>query len=194
MYNLKDTKYESTSQAYFQAGITENVEITAVTLEKSDNNGNLYVKFTFTDSAGAELNIFEWELNKEDAKFDVKSDAQGKRFRHILNRYLTEEEMPVASTYEEFGQKVVSLLTPRIAGKKLRVKIVYNSWNGKYLELPFYPPFMEDMTVDKTDSRLRITDRDKVVKDTADTESDVTSQLSTPAAAAVGTTTDDLPF
>jgi hypothetical protein len=167
-YNItKDIPGESTGPRFIDVGIHENVEITEIRYDKTDK-GNEFLAFTFLTEDGQTLSHTEWKpVDDDPEKFEQKQRNQAKRVKHIAKRFIDEEQFVfVANDFKEFATKTISLIGDKFKGVKLRIKVVY-SWNN-YTTLPNYLPFIENMTVPKADSLLKITSIDKLTRDAAD--------------------------
>jgi len=177
MYNLQDNSIKSEGgKAIFPLGISENNELTSVEKGQS-SNGNFFVKFTFTnDATGATVSHFEWEIDAEregQEKAAKKFKSQVTRVKHIMTKFVDESQLPVANSFSEFADKIVATLAGKTEGKKFRIKTTY-TWND-FVGIPAYVPFIEDMGVSQ--SKLRITDFDKMEKEGAEAEADVAATL-----------------
>lgn len=191
MYNLQDNSIkEEGGKAVFPLGISENNELTSVEKGTADN-GNVYLKFTFTHTPdGSTTSLFEWPVDSTKDNAEKKFKSQVTRVKHIMTKFVSEDQLPVASSFEEFVDKVVATLAGKTQGKALRMKTVV-LWND-YTGIPPYVPFVEDQTVTKDASKLKITSFDKMERSNQDTTDDVTAQLSAPVAS--GASDENLPF
>jgi len=190
MYQINQkVKSEGSSTKVFPLGISENAEMTNVSMETA-SNGNSFLKFSFTAPDGSALSHLEWPIDVNNEGWEKKAQSQMKRVKHIMTKFLTEDKAVVnAQDFEGFCQQVIALLGNTYVGKKLRVKTVY-SYNN-YVSIPKYVPFLEDMSVDKT--KLNITNFDKMEKDEAENPSSLTSTA--PSNGAVTEpASSDLPF
>lgn len=198
MYNLQDSTIQSegNGKAIFPLGISINNELTSV--EKGESsNGNNYLKFTFTAESGATVSHFEWEIDAQregQEKAAKKFKSQMTRIKHLMTKFVSAEQLPVATSFGEFADKIVATLAGKTEGKKFRIKTTY-TWND-YVGIPAYVPFIESMDVPEAQTKLRITDFDKMEKEGAEAETDVAASLGNPAfgAPAASTANDDLPF
>ena len=192
MYQIdQKIQSEGMSTKIFQLGISEGAEMTNVSVETA-SNGNNFLKFSFVDSASANLSHLEWPIDTTNEGWEKKMTSQMKRVKHIMTKFLTEDKVPInAQDFEGFCNQVITILGNSYVGKKLRVKTIY-SYNN-YVSIPKYVPFMEvlsDVPADKT--RLNVTDFDKMTKDEADNPSSLTSNA--PAGATTEPAESDLPF
>jgi hypothetical protein len=172
MYQINQTvKSEGSSTSVFPLGITENAEMTNVSVDTA-SNGNAFLKFEFTSSEGSKLNHFEWPIDTQNEGWEKKLQSQMKRVKHILTKFMEEDKIIInADSFENFAKGIITLLGNTYVGKKLRVKTVY-SYNN-YVSIPKYVPFVETMDTDPT--RLNITSFDKMEKDEADNPATLSS-------------------
>lgn len=196
-YNMtKEIQTEKTSGFNFiDVGIHENVELTNVRYDVSPN-GNEFLAFDFQDEKGKTLSHTEWSPGDGQ---DSKILNQMKRVRHIVVKYIPEENFIFeAQNFKEFATKTIELLGDAYKGKKVRLKVTYNTNN--WADLPNYLPFIELMDVPKEKSKLEIISIDKMQKDT---QPDPVPQATNPFESgstnqSVQTNTvsnsDDLPF
>ena len=92
----------------------------------------------------------------------------GERFntfnKHILNRFVDEktivDAMKEVNSYDTFAKTVVALMEKANLDPLMRLKVRYD--NKGYLEIPDFPPFIEDMSVPKAESKLVITQWDRM--------------------------------
>ena len=190
MYQINQTvQSEGMSTKIFPLGLTENVEMTDVAMDVA-TNGNSYLKYVFTAEDGSMVSHFEWPIDQNSEGWEKRLQSQMKRVKHILTKFLAEEDVEItADSFETFGKQIIAKLGNSYVGKKLRVKTIY-SYNN-YVSIPKYVPFMEHMDVEK--SRLTITDFDKMEKDEPENPQNLTTNVS-----GNGTSTEpaesDLPF
>lgn len=169
-YNVtKDIPGESSGPSFIDVGIHENAEITEIKYDMTEK-GNEFLAFAFISEDGKTLSHTEWKPVDEDPeKLEQKQRNQIKRVKHIAKRFIDEEEFVFeAKDFKDFATQVIKLIGNKYKGIKLRIKVVY-SWNN-YTTLPNYMPFVENMTVPKADSVLKMTSIDKQTRDTADRE------------------------
>jgi|TARA_R110001606_G_scaffold365323_1_gene520125 hypothetical protein len=186
MYQINKTvQSEGSSTKIFPLGISEDAEMTNVSVETA-SNGNSFLKFSFSLD-GANLSHLEWPIDTAVEGWEKKMTSQMKRVKHIMTKFLEEDRCVItADSFEKFCEQVITLLGNSYVGKKLRMKTVY-SYNN-YVSVPKYVPFMETMDVEKT--RLNITSFDKMEKDEAENP----ASLASTANAATEPAESDLPF
>lgn len=171
MYNVtKDINSESRSNNFMGPGIHENAELKHSEEGKypivygESKRGNKFAAFHFVNDKGEILIHTEYEPSDEDhEKLENKTLNQIKRFKHIITKFVPEENFIFEATnFEDFVNKSIQILGTNYVGRKLRIKVVLNS--NDYTTLPNYVPFIETMEVTK--SKLSInTAMDKVVKE-----------------------------
>jgi hypothetical protein len=168
--------------------------------------GKKFAAFHFIDDKNETLIHTEWEpFDVDETKLANKTENQIKRFKHIITKYVPKEKFEgfTAQGFEDFVTKSKQILGNKYVGVKVRLKVTLN--NSNYTSLPNYTPFIELMSVPKTDSVLNInTAMDKMVKDKPDVETSsspnpfATVNLATAAkdleVLENSTTEDDLPF
>jgi hypothetical protein len=200
MQFLVDEKIQSEERAvnYIDVGIHDNLELTEIKVDTSPK-GNHFIAFTFNDPEGRVLTKTEWQpTGPEDDVLLKKAKNQAKRIKHIMTKFLSEEQCKVeydTDNWIKYASAVKAKLDPAKAGVKVRIKATYDYQN--YVTLPNYTPFIERMDVEK--SSLDILSIDKMTKDSPDTESKTENPFETSAGdpTMVETTTtkdDDLPF
>ena len=179
MYQMnQEVQSEGMSTKLFELGISENNEMTNVSMETA-SNGNKFLKFSFVSADGGNLSHLEWPIDSAVEGWEKKLTSQMKRVKHIMTKFLPEDKcMITANDFDGFCNQVIALLGNSYVGKKLRVKTVY-SYNN-YISIPKYVPFLEDMNVEKT--KLNISSFDKMEKDEADNPSALNSNASNNAA------------
>jgi hypothetical protein len=192
MFNLQDTSLKSEgSTAVFPLGISENNELTSVEKGVSKNEAeSIYLKFTFTHADGSKIYRMEFDPGIQAGVAPTEEQKKkvvniNTRVKHILSKFVEPSQFPVADTFEQFVDQTIAVLNGKTAGVKLRIKTTY-TWND-YVGIPNYVPFVELQSEQPTKMRIKSIEDggiDKMVKDNEDSASDVTAQLSAPAAAA----------
>lgn len=202
---LVDEKIQSEVRAvnYVDVGIHDDMELTEIKVDTSPK-GNNFMAFTFTAPDGRVLTKTEWQpTGPEDDVLLKKAHNQTKRIKHIMTKFMAEEHTRIeydTDQWVKYASTVKAKLDAVKAGVKIRLKAVYDNQN--YVTLPNYTPFIERMDTGKT--TLIIQTIDKLTKDVADTESNVshpfeTPNLAEPIALALTSVTpppanNDLPF
>lgn len=176
MYSVtKDINSETRVNNFMGPGIHENVELKHTEDDKypiiygESKKGNKFAAFHFINDKGEILIHTEYEPSDDNQeKLENKTLNQIKRFKHIITKFVPEENFIFEATnFEEFVNKTIAILGNSYKGKKVRIKVVLN--NNDYTTLPNYVPFIENMEV--TNSKLSInTAMDKIVKGSPDVE------------------------
>ena len=194
-YNMtKDLQAESSGTSFIDVGISENVELVRVEYNVTDK-GNEFLGLYFIDEKKRELSHTEWKPTDEDAeRLASKQTNQMRRLKHIATKFVNEDELIFnVETFKEFADKIISILSGRTEGKKVRIKVVY-AYNN-YTSLPNYLPFIESMSTPLSESKLEISSIDKMKRDQADKEVTVENPFEQKASNQTEkTTTGDLPF
>jgi len=199
-YNITaDFDSESSGTNFMDVGIHENVELTRIVYSTTEN-GNQFLAFYFKDENGAELSHTEWEPKDKDmdlVKLQSKTQNQMKRVHHIMTKYISKDEAKLkVNSFKEFAESVISKLANNFEGVKVRIKVIY-SWND-FTSLPKYTPFIENMSISKEDSKLKISSIDKMSKDKKDrdvsTVVDVFATSDESGQPSQGESKDGLPF
>jgi len=170
MYNVtKDINSESRLNPFMGPGIHDNVELKNAEEGKYpivygvSKKGNKFAAFHFINDKGEVLVHTEYEPSSDDKeKLENKTLNQIKRFKHIITKFVSEDDFIFESAnFEDFVNKSIAILGNKYVGKKVRIKVVLNT--SDYTTLPNYVPFIETMEIEK--SKLSInTAMDKVVK------------------------------
>jgi|TARA_Y100000310_G_C20679869_1_gene815278 hypothetical protein len=181
---------ETSGVSYMEPGLHDDCEMTGVT-KKVASNGRSYLEFTFINSTNEVLTHAEWDTDPErvtarpgesnDEAVARKVKNMLMRIKHIGTKFIPEDQFVIkAQSFDDLCSAVVTALTGKGTGKKVRLKVVYNY--NDYSSLPNYCPFIESMST--TPSGLKINKNyDKMEK---------TSEA--VAAEAGGTDESQLPF
>jgi len=103
---IVDEKIESEDRKFnfIDFGIHENVTMTDIKIEKSPT-GKDYLAFTFTSEDGLQLTKTEWQPTINDNQgHDVllsKIKNQAKRIKHIMTKYMSDEDTKVEYNYDK---------------------------------------------------------------------------------------------
>jgi hypothetical protein len=96
-------------------------------------------------------------------------DAQASRIKHIMSKFIPEDQTLVSgTTFEMFSNNVITALGNSYKGKKLRLKLVYNYKD--YATFPKYANFIELQTDAPTTLKLN-PKKDRIEKQTPDAAS-----------------------
>jgi hypothetical protein len=148
-------------------GIQENCELVGITLN-TDKGGRL--DFEFKQENGATVKHAEFPANPDFGDVAKQATDVSRRVKHIATKCMTEGEFVIenVSTFEEYGTKVIALFGKKYEGKKFRMLFIYK---GKYVSLPKYPNFIENMAIPAEKTTIYISDwnKKKLVKPEPDT-------------------------
>ena len=148
-------------------GIVENCELVSVTMN-TDKGGRL--DFEFKQPNGATVKHAEFPANPDFGDVEKQATDVSRRVKHIATKCMTEAEFVIdnVTTFEEYGHKVTNLFGQKFMGRKFRMLFIYK---GKYVSLPKFPNFIEDMEVpaDKTNIYISDWNKKKLVKPEPDT-------------------------
>lgn len=204
----KNLEVKQNRTSYIEAGIRENLSLVEVTYGVSPN-GNEFIAFTFEDVNGDKFTpteyavrlskAFEQMSEQEQANFLKSVDSQKRRIGQIVTTFVSPEQYAfVANNFKEFAENIIRILNNRDKSLKCRVKIVYNDRNFTALPRYWAYTFIEPMTVAKENSKIRILNIDKIVKDAPDVVSNGhTAEVEVPDVDPTTTRSEspnDLPF
>jgi len=175
LYNIDENVVVKNDTVYIEAGIRENLKLTAVNTQTTENN-NFFLSFYFEDPQGRKLSHTEWpqkfskpiEEMSDDEKviFMSRLNKQKGRIVQIVEAYVGTGKFRDLNfdTFEQFAQKVVEVLTPFINGPLVRAKVVYD-WRNytSLLNNPRYT-FIESMDIAKEQTNIFLLQNDKLVK------------------------------
>ena len=180
---------ESSLASYMNPGLHDDCEFVGVT-KKIASNSRPYLEFSFKNADGETLNHAEWDTDPEritpkpgetkDEAVQRKVKNMLMRIKHIATKFIQEDQFVIkAASFDDLCGAVVTALTGKGIGKKVRLKVVYNY--NDYSSLPNYCPFIESM--DNDPSTLKINPSfDKMEKSSAVAEAEASK------------TDGDLPF
>lgn len=160
---------------FIEPGIHNNIQLKEIKVDTSPNGSN-FIAFTFEAEDGKRLTKTEWEPLGEDDDKLKKAKNQAKRIKHIMKRFVPEEDTKIEvdlDNWTKYASTVKAKLDPAINGIKLRLKAVYD--NKNYVSTPNYVPFVERMDV--SPSTLSISSIDKMTREEPDEEVTVTNPL-----------------
>tara|TARA_R110000751_G_scaffold68486_2_gene139451 strand:+ start:4309 stop:4866 length:558 start_codon:yes stop_codon:yes gene_type:complete len=148
-------------------GIQENCELVSVSLNM-DQGGRL--DFEFKQSNGASVKHAEFPANPDYGDVEKQATDVSRRVKHIATKFMSEPDFVIenVSTFAEYGNKVIALFGQKFAGTKFRMLFIYK---GKYVSLPKYPNFIENMAIPAEKTTIYISDwnKKKLVKPEPDT-------------------------
>jgi len=162
MYGLsKDLAVNESN--YFDAGIHSDVTLEKVTYEnvKKDGTGKMVLAFHFKGNKGETFRHVEWPIESSDANADTKLTNMGKRIKHILTKFVPEENVVIANveTFEQYANAIISILGASNVGKKIAIKLLYDDKGN--LGFPKYVGFIANDA-----SSLKISNTEKITKPT----------------------------
>lgn len=202
MYDLTvNIETEQTIATFVPTGINENLRLgkvdgsAPITLEKSKNN-NWFIAFNFLNPEGLVLVHTEYEPSDDDKdKLAKKQKNLVKRILHIGKKLVDESLFkPIGKTesFEQLAKSYINIIGDNWKGKLFRVKVIYN--NKNFTTLPNYVPFIESMSIPKEQSKLKMSDDDKVIKSKADVISSRPNPFTVDSPVPSVGTVNDLPF
>lgn len=132
MYGIsKDVQVNESS--YFGGGIHSGVSIEKISYESSskDGNGKFVLAFHFKGKNGETFRHVEWPVDDTDASAQSKIDNMAKRIKHILTKFMSEEDVVVGNvgSFEEYAKAIIALAGSKFNGKTFAIKLVYNDKN-----------------------------------------------------------------
>lgn len=172
LYDINTTVIKT--KTYLEPGIHENLEMTEVKYETTENSE--FLAFYFKDADGNKhVSHTEWP-KKTSTSIDKMNDEEKALFIGLINRQkklvhqivsaILEKEVPLTgNSFKEFALNTVKVLKGNFEGKKVRAKIVYD-YRG-YTSLANNPDFrfIEPMSVLKEKSEISILDNDRMTRD-----------------------------
>jgi hypothetical protein len=191
---------------FIEAGIHENIELKKIEYRISDK-GNEFLVLTFEDENGATLIQTEWQPSKMDdeVKAQEKTSNQINRLRQIFCGYdrknpetmtfIPHKDFDIqATTFKEFCEKAINILSDKFVGKKLRIKCGY--YKDNFVILPNYSkfPFIEPMTIPTEKSKIRRLSMDKFERPEFKTSVPTANSLETTTKKGSTSEDEDLPF
>jgi hypothetical protein len=195
MYGFDQNTQETTATSALKPGINESVYLQEVSFQSLVEGRSPVLQLTFGNNSGILRSVI-WPVDPQavrdpegkthprdvaalgfvkgtpitrDDAVKMEFDNFNQRLKHIATKFITEQEADIkGNSYEEFCRKYVALLnTDKVKETPVRLKVTLNSKD--YSQLPKYPPFIESMDIDRTETKLRITQYDKVEPSAAET-------------------------
>lgn len=186
MINLNDASFDaSEGKAIFNngdAGIVENVTLAISKKKPEDKEGSPDYKLVFTDQNGGACNTSFWYVEKatEYATVDEQVQKQGKVLKHVIHAvYGADYKFPNFNSAREMLDGCMKIIRDGLAAQpKFRVFANYGTTNSvkNYIQPRSWVPFLEPMSVDIADTRLKPGNLDAMARLQADS-------VSAPAAA-----------
>lgn len=176
MYDLTiNIETEQSISTFLPPDIHENLRLarpegtTPIVYEKS-KNGNNFIAFYFLNPEGLTFVHTEYEPSSDDSAVLTKKQANlTKRLLHIGKKLVDASAFKQIKTesFEQLAKSYIAIIGDNYKGKLLRGKIIYN--NKNFTTFPNYVPFLENMSIPKEQSKLKMGADDKVIKSKADT-------------------------
>ncbi len=196
MFNLNDSAFDAKEGAAIfnngKAGIAENITVAIAKKKPEDKPNSPDYKVTFTDENGGSCNTSFWYVDKatEYATVEEQAQKQGKVLKHIIHAiYGSNYQFATGfdSTRSLLDGCMKIIRDGLASGPKFRVFANYGSTQSvkQYIQPRSWVPFMEPMSVDISETRLKagnIDAMDRVEKD---------DFSSTPAAGSANLTAGD---
>jgi hypothetical protein len=179
MFNLNDASFDAKEGAAIfnngKAGIAENVVVAVAKKKPEDKPNSPDYKLTFTDANGGSCNTSFWYVEKatEYASIEEQVQKQGKILKHVIHA-IYGSNYQFASGFDSARALLdgcMKIIRDGLAsGVKFRVFANYGSTQSvkQYIQPRSWVPFMEPMSVDIAETRLKagnIDAMDRVEKD-----------------------------
>jgi hypothetical protein len=174
LYNIdENVKTGTDTSTWIPVGIHENLELVDVVYGTTKNNKE-FLAFYAENEQGDKVSNTEWPANfskpieqmtdqEKEAALAVLENQKAK-VKQIVEIYKPNFNI-TASTFKEFAEKTIEFLGVSYKGVKIRLKVVFDrrgyttfAQKGRY-------PFIEPMTISKEDSKIRILQSDKMIRD-----------------------------
>jgi hypothetical protein len=180
MINLNDSAFDAKQgAAIFNdgiAGIVENVTLSVSKRKPEDKENSPEYKLTFTDDKGGACNTSFWYVDKA-TQFQTVEDQikkQGTVLKHVVHAiYGSGYQLPNFNSAKEMLDGCMKLIREGLAsGLKFRIFANYGSTQSvkSYIQPRSWVPFMEPMSVNIAETRLKVGNIDamaRVEKDSA---------------------------
>jgi hypothetical protein len=200
-----DIQKKDVSNRFMRPDIHENAELTSIEYKKTDKGSEL-IAFYFENALKEKLNHTEWRVmpHKDITKMSEKESAlyfrlvtsQIKRINTIATTFISEEAFREVEgvTFEDFCKNTITAIGDSYKGVKIRIKVVYDKRN--FTALPSYNNYdwIELMTVPKSESKIKILDKDKMIKSTPSTLDGADEKLNEIEVASTSQKNDDIAF
>lgn len=190
-YNVTSSiPHEEPQSNFMDAGIHENVELTKVEYNKTENSE--YLAFYFVNENGDKGSHTEWIPKADTPEKQAERELnQISRIKQIAYCFVTPEQFIFqANNFEEFAKKIMEILTNRTQGVKLRVKFVYPKESSRYTGLPTYWRFRFIERMDNNDyagkakqekSKIKILSVDSLTRKTPEANTGTTNPFTVAA-------------
>lgn len=182
MYDLNDSGFDaaSGSTVIFNggvAGLVNDVKMSVYKKKPDDKENAPDYKITFTDDNGGECSTSFWYITK-DTQYNTKEEQvkkQGKSMKHIIHAIYGADHhinIPKPENEKQFLDQAMKYIKDGLANAgKFRVFATYGTVNApkQYIQPRSWVPFVESMSVDVSQTRLKlavtIDAMDRIVKD-----------------------------
>ena len=184
MYNLNDNNFDAKQGVtIFNNGMTGRVNDVTMTVYKKkpeDKPNAPDYKLMFSDENGGECSTSYWYVTKDTQynTVDEQIRRQGIAMKHAIHAiYGPDFEIPVKATSgKELLDQSMKVIKDGLTSQtgKYRIFATYGTLNAvrDYIQPRSWVPFMESMSVDEKDSRLKlavtIDAMERIQKDTVD--------------------------
>lgn len=181
MYNLNDSGFDAASgnAVIFNggvAGLVNDVKMSVYKKKPDDKENAPDYKITFTDGNGGECSTSYWYVTKDTQynTVDEQVRRQGKSMKHIIHAiYGADYEIPVNATNakELLDQSMKCIKDGLATAGKFRIFATYGTLNAtkQYIQPRSWVPFVESMSVDQSQTRLKLAPTvdamERIVKD-----------------------------
>lgn len=181
MYNLNDSGFDAASgnAVIFNggvAGLVNDVKMSVYKKKPDDKENAPDYKVTFTDDNGGECSTSYWYVTKDTQynTVDEQVRRQGKSMKHIIHAiYGADYEIPVNATNakELLDQSMKCIKDGLATAGKFRIFATYGTLNAtkQYIQPRSWVPFVESMSVDRSQTRLKLAPTvdamERIVKD-----------------------------
>ena len=158
---------------YFDGGIHSDVTIEKIAYEnsKKDGTGKYVLAFHFKGSKGETFRHVEWPVEANDANADSKISNMSKRIKHILTKFVPEENVIVnnVETFEQYANEIIRIAGKSYEGKTFAIKLTYGDVKNPSANLGFtkYVGFIANDA-----STLKISNTECITKPTPSTAAD----------------------
>jgi len=167
MFNLNDSAFDAKEGAAIfnngKAGIAENITVSISKKKPEDKPNSPDYKVTFTDENGGSCNTSFWYIDKatEYASVEEQAQKQGKVLKHIIHaiygpNYQFTSGFDSTRALLDGCMKIIR--DGLASGPKFRVFANYGSTQSvkQYIQPRSWVPFMEPMSVDISETRLKV--------------------------------------
>jgi hypothetical protein len=149
MYGIsKDLTVDENNR--FSGGIHNGVTIEKISYEnsKEDGTGKNVLAFHFKGSKGETFRHVEFEVEQSDAKAETKVVNMSKRVKHILSKFVPEENIVInnVNSFKEYVDAIIAIAGTAYQGKTFCIKLNYGttSYPSKYIGFPKYVGFISN--------------------------------------------------